>query len=75
MKRYILLVLYYYCEGKIESNMVNYIGVELGVASWQPPHPKNFRPSRNFCRPAEICLPDWPASTLAGKNFRIFFKS
>ena len=24
MKRYILLVLYYYCEGKTESNMVNY---------------------------------------------------
>ena len=32
------------------------IGVELGVASWQPPHPKNFRPTRNVCRPSRNLL-------------------
>ena len=49
------------------------IGVELGVASWRPPHPKNFRPSRNFCRPSRNLL-TWLASTnFGGQTFQKFF--
>ena len=48
------------------------IGVELGVASWQPPHPKNFRPTRNVCRPSRNLL-TWMASmNFGGQKFQNF---
>ena len=48
------------------------IGVELGVASWQPPHPKNFRPTRNICRPSRNLL-TWMASmNFGGQKFQNF---